>query len=415
MRALKTTFLISLCAVLAFANGLLVFANDAAFEGVGGSLRPMRGEHASIRMVHEHVQIELHGDFYRTRVDFEFQNTSSRPVTVTMGFPERGSGDVNAAAARRRTTFRRFATWVDDRPATARRIVANADEQTYQAYWTKQVAFAPRGRRRVRVEYESPMSGMSGTVGDPFTWRAPYEFTGGNWQGQVAESRLTVRAVAPGIYILRAQQSTNNSQDVIQPQTVALTREGDSFTHTWRNWEAEASFDLGVLMTVPGAVALEGAGEEFDSFDAFRQTDESDGRRYITVPANGVMPLENYRMNVSPPVMRRGSRLFIAHSALSRRLETQAEEAGRRDAVETIYDRSGTPTGLRAGRHTFGFRAGSATMRHNSNSITMPAAAFRLGDSDIYVPLDAVMTALGGTARPGENGGRVSLEIPAFW
>lgn len=414
MRALKTTFLILLCAALAFANGLFVFANDSAFTGVGGSLRPMRGEHASIRMVREHVQIELHGDFYRTRVDFEFQNTSSRPVTVTMGFPERGSGDVDADAARRRTTFRRFATWVDDQPTTARRIVAsaNTEDQTYQAYWTKQVTFAPRASRRVRVEYESP---MSGTVADSFTWRAPYEFTGGNWQGQVAESRLTVRAVAPGVYILRAQQSLNNSQDVIQPQTVALTREGDSFTHTWRNWEAEASFDLGIMATAPGAVALEGAGGASDSFDAFRQTDESDGRRYITVPANGAMPLENYRMNVYPPVMRRGSRLFIAINALHRRLETQAEEAGRRDAVETIYDRSGTPTDLRAGRHTFGFRAGSATMRHNSNSITMPAAAFRLGDGDIYVPLDAVMTALGGTARPGENGERVSLEIPAFW
>jgi hypothetical protein len=405
MRWLKTTFLILLCAVLAFAN-------DSAFHGVGGSLRPMRGEHPLIRMVREHVQIELHGDFYRTRVDFEFQNTSNRPVTVTMGFPERGSGDVDAGAARRRTTFRRFATWVDDRPTPARRIVAraNTEEQTYQAYWTKQVSFTPRAVRRVRVEYESP---MSGTVADSFTWRAPYDFTGGNWQGQVAESRLTVRAVAPGIYVLRAQQSSNNSEDVSEPRTIQLTREGDAFTHTWRNWEAEASFDLGIMATAPGGLALGGASGMFDSFNVFQRTNQRD---IITVPPTRGMSVEDYEINIYPPVIRRGTRDFIALNALRSRLDSQAEEAGQRDAVEMNYDGQNAPVRLRAGRYTMQFRAGSSAAQINGRTVTMPAAAFQLGrDGEIYVPLETVLQALNGQQAINRSLEVVNLNIPAFW
>ena len=405
MRGLKTTFLILLCAAL-------VFANDSAFHGVGGSLRPMRGEHRQIRMVREHVQIELHGDFYRTRVDFEFQNTSNRPVTVTMGFPEGGSGDVDAGAARRRTTFRRFATWVDDRPTAARRIVAraNTEEQTYQAYWTKQVSFTPRARRRVRVEYESP---MSGTVADSFTWRAPYDFTGGNWQGQVAESRLTVRAVAPGIYILRAQQGSNNSEDTSEPQTIRLTREGDSFTHTWRNWEAEAYFDLGIMATAPGGLALGGASGMFDSFNVFQRTNP---REIITVPPTRGMSLEEYKINIYPPIIRRGTRDFIALNALRGRLDAQAEEAGQRDAVEMNYGEQNAPTQLRAGRYTMQFRVGSSTAQINGRTVTMPAAAFQLGrDGEIYVPLETALEALNGQQAINRSLEIINLNIPAFW
>ena len=242
-------FTVAVTLVLVCAVGAI--ANDSAFTGVGGSLRPMRGEHPSVRMMRERVAIDVHMSHYRTVVDFEFQNTSARAVTVTMGFPETASGDVNAEDARRRTTFRRFATFVDDQPVTARRVVAEASEEQFRAYWTKEVAFAPNQTRRVRVEYEASFS----AVADYFARHVPYDFTGGNWHGNVAESVLTVRIVASGMYLLHASLTPREGES----RQLTFEREGDNtLTRRWTNWEAEGFFDLSMMRTLPEGLVVEG-------------------------------------------------------------------------------------------------------------------------------------------------------------
>ena len=382
-------------------------ANDSAFTGVGGSLRPMRGEHSAVRMVREEVRIEVHGDHYRTRVDFEFRNETNRAVTVTMGFPESGHGDVDTVAARQRTTFRRFATWVDDQQTPARRVISRRGEGDFGAYWTKQVRFAPNQTRRVRVEYESPFS----TMADPFSRRVPYDFTGGNWRGQVAESLLTIRIVAPGLHALRALISPRS--DTAEPRPVRLEQNGDTFTHRWRNWEAEGFFELSMMTTVPDGLSLADSRIHVEAYESFQRRDTSDGRLYLTVPATGASA---YNPNLWPPVLRRDGRLFVALSSLRGWLDEKATGAGQQDQVELDFNDPATVATLRAGSRRMEFRAGTPSVRvDNARSVALPAAPFILGEYEMYVPLDEVLRILNGTARTNETAGRVTLNVPAFW
>ena len=402
VRALVLAALVLGCA------GAGVRANDSAFTGVGGSLRPLRGEHRAVRMVREEVRIEVHGDHYRTQVDFEFRNETNRPVTVTMGFPETGHGDVDSAAAVRSTTFRRFATWVDDQQTPAQRTIARRPEEgSFTAYWTKQVRFAPNQTRRVRVEYESPFS----TMADPFSRRVPYDFTGGNWRGQVAESLLTIRIIAPGLHALRALISPRS--DTAEPRSVRLEQNGDTFTHRWRNWEAEGFFELSMMTTVPDGLSLADGRIYGEAYESFQRRDTSDGRLYLTVPASSASA---YNPNLWPPLLRRDGRLFVALGSLRGWLDDKATGAGRQDQVELDFNDPATVATLRAGSRRMEFRAGTASVRvDNASNVALPAAPFILGEYEMYVPLDEVLRILNGTARTDETAGRVTLNVPAFW
>lgn len=399
-------FIIAATLILLCAGG--VVANDSAFTGVGGSLRPMRGEHPSVRMVRERVAIDVHMSHYRTVVDFEFQNASARPVTVTMGFPETTYGaDVNLATLRRSTAFRRFATFVDDQPITARRVVVEATEEQFRAYWTKEVTFAPNQTRRVRVEYEAPFS----AVAEHFARHVPYDFTGGNWQGSVAESLLTVRIIASGMYLLRASFTPREGES----RPLTFEREGASaLTRRWTNWEAEGFFDLSFMRTLPDGLVVEGNIPSSEMYEAFLRRVEGEPRYRITVqPPSGVATQD---VPNPPPALRRNGQVFITLEALRQWLDARAQVAGRGDAVELNAEGNSPTAMLRAGRRRIAFRVGSTTMRvDNARDVALPAAPFKINDYDIYVPLDAVMSALGGTARVNDSTRRVTLDAPAFW
>lgn len=212
------------------------WGNDFGIEGVGGTLRPIKGEHRSVRMVREWVRIDVHRASYETTVDFEFQNAGPA-TTVAMGFPERGSGVMSKAP--RRSGFTRFSTWVDGRRITARRVLLHTGWEnegksriptSYEACWVKRVRFEHNQRRKVRVRYCSRLG--NGLL-------ISYNFTGGNWRGDIQSSKLKIVLHAP--FTVGNEPSFSKRGE--EPESLSMRQRGRNLSYSWRNWQAEGLFD----------------------------------------------------------------------------------------------------------------------------------------------------------------------------
>lgn len=214
-------------------------ANDSAVQGVGGRWKRLQEGKTAVQMVRENVLLNLdQRDSYKVTADFIFRN-HGRATTVKMGFPESGFGDIPDDYAVK-TAFTDFRTLVDGKASPVFRRAAEHGEEQYDAFWVKTVSFKAGQTRHVRVSYRSPNGGRAAMVGS----FCLYSFTGGNWQGKVEKSVLTVRLSRPGAYLVSNLKTEPGKQKPV------FVRRGNDFIYTWKNWQAEDSFLFGFAQTL---------------------------------------------------------------------------------------------------------------------------------------------------------------------
>ena len=115
-----------------------------------------------------------------------------------------------------------------------------------------------------------------------------YNFTGGNWKGEVDESTLTVHLDCPGTYLVSPYSGD------FKP---VFRRDGRDFIYTWRHWQAETDFSFDYCTTLR---------------DFLLQKDDSGTNLMpvkIDVPAR--TPNESY-VDLAPSTVVRRGRLLIA-------------------------------------------------------------------------------------------------------
>lgn len=196
-------------------------ANDRGIDGVGGSWVVMEGEHPTVQMVEEDVRMEAYPALTFTTADFVFAN-HGEACEVTMGFPESGMGDISWTGLDDKSRFLSFRSQVDGEEVRCQRAkVKYPTDETYETHWLKQVSFARDQTRRVRVEYVSRTGHGAGF------YFAHYDFTGGNWQGKVNRSHLTLVIHPAGF------------KYVPYPDNPVWNVRGSEAHFEARNWEAE--------------------------------------------------------------------------------------------------------------------------------------------------------------------------------
>ena len=207
------------------------FANDSAVVGVGGSWKPMSGKHPAVRMVRERVEIDVHPSYEVTRATFVFENEGPA-MEVRMGFPEAGWGDIAPSAYMKRSGFQSFVTSVDGKPVKAVRYGGQPTEEDYRAVWVKRVPFRAKQQRTVQASYRSQLGEIASSEAPHFV---AYQFSGGNWKGDVAESVMVVR------FHPRLPDRINATLDGTKPHGVAR---GNTITYRWTHWQAQGEFNL---------------------------------------------------------------------------------------------------------------------------------------------------------------------------
>jgi hypothetical protein len=163
----------SLCLVLLLSIGCIALANEAAMYAEGGTIRPMK-EHTSITMEKEIVNADIHPNVAYVKCVFTLYNTSSKPKTVLMGFPE------EADDSSRIPEFIKFKTWVDGKLVKTKPTKWE-EMADYTRYRVTKVTFAGHQRRVVRVEYTGRMTHWP--EGDR-TFKY-ISWTGASWKGRI--------------------------------------------------------------------------------------------------------------------------------------------------------------------------------------------------------------------------------------
>jgi hypothetical protein len=345
-------------------------ANDSAFSGVGGTPKPLRGEHRSIVMQSEKVSIVANDATYDTVVDFVFRN-DGRATSVQMGFPESSYGDVSAD---KKSTFLSFATYVDGRKVAARRIVTSGGEGGTEAYWLKTVTFGPRQTRRIRVAYRSPMGGTTewGTHS-----ALSYVFTGQNWKGKVDRSDLEVRITKPGLWI-GLPKFDYKPLEMTQENTPQAT----IFRKTWRNWQAEGGLLFGLTPAVPFWMMDRGVLSEQTVLQS------------ITFRV-GPVPQELPINAEAPHAFTRDNVTYISLSHLQRRLDgfSYSLEQYRKIKVKTSlgWNEKARLATLHVGAKTLTFSPNTPVTPGGPRPILLPGAYGKT----LFVPLAPVAKTLG--------------------
>lgn len=388
--------LVALCGGATAALG-----NDTGIVGIGGRLQQMSDEHRSVRMVRETVRIDIGRNDYTTTADFEFRNNGPA-VTVTMGFPEGGYGDLGIDPEKQ-AAFTSFVTSVNGRQVTAQRrpVQRDGEEGTYQTHWIKTVRFARNQTQQVRVRYRAPLGSSVARGIERFL---TYQFTGGNWQGKVAETKLLVTIQAPGTY---AVLGNFNNEPII------LQRNGNRFTRTWRDWQAQGDFSFSLSRTLPGWLAF-GNNGPFGEQSGQAQT--------VSIPGAVLASIEYL-----PFAVLRNGTTFISLSQLRERLATLAEKAGEGlgdQEVKLSWDNRTRTSTLRAGRYEMKFQTGSTRMQVSDHmdtgelpDVKLAAAPVLLGGEgrqQLYVPLAPIMQSMRGAVRINTAQHRMYFQVPNF-
>jgi len=375
--------------LLFLSTAAVCSANDTRVVGQGGRVRRVSGERTTVRMVRESVRIDIYRTYYDVDATFLFQNEGP-PVTVTMGFPERGGGDIREKDYKQKSGFLRFGTWVDRQPVHARRQpAAIGREGQYKAFWVKEVSFAQGQGRAARVRYRSKAHEVSN--GERF---AMYDFTGGNWRGTVEESELLIEMHTPGTCLAWADGAS-------------LKRTGNQFLFRRKNWQAEAAVKLTYMSTLPGWLVIGRWPEGYAP---------PKGAVTLTQPARAAS------LDWAPLALIRDGTTLVQLKTLKRLLDRQAEKAGHQRRAAISWEPNTKETVLQAGAHVLHFRPGLAEMLIDGRGkVPLAAGPFvsrpAPGDPQgaLYVPLRPVVEALGGTCRVERSARRVYIDLPPFW
>jgi len=366
----------------------VAYANDGVITGEGGTLHMMSGEHPAVRMVRERVQIDVYPGYYDVAADFFFYNEGDA-VTVKMGFPESGGGDIDGRYYVKNTGFLKFATTVDGKGVTARRT-ASTDKISgdYDAYWVKEVSFTRGQRRHVRVMYRAKPGAISSGE-----HTVTYQFTGGNWKGTVKESLLTVKMNLPGESLIWFPQPDKNNAYIYH------RRSESSLAFKWSDWQAQRDFYLSYMTTYHNWFSLEGlsadlCGHQHWVCEYMRTLNRQPGTVRMVLPGKPAEP------DWAPDVIERGGTLFIQLKPLSDFLSRPPKE-GKRSIANLYWDGKKMQAILSTGNRTLYFSPGSKKMIvSGTETVLMPAAAFLSypikGYAGVmYVPAGSVLNALG--------------------
>ena len=401
--------------VLLLAGGM-VRADDGGggMAGEGGRMRLLDGEHASVGMVRERVRIDLYSGYYEVQARFIFHNDGPA-VTVTMAFPEGGSGDGEGAenyrTYRERSGFRHFSSTVDGKPVRVKRTVKVVEDSRYSALWVKKVSFARGQTREVGVRYRAE-PGFAGSI-DTYSRRLfGYNFTGGNWKGKQQRGELTVISHIPGVLML----------DVSVPDAKRLVRrqaQRNCVTFVWKDWQAEGDFGAEYTTTVTGGLNLA-------PLPNLKRSRENEPATWIHDPL--LVPHDYTLVNPGmpktvdslPALRRRGGDYYVNARALAGYLSALAGQAGRERQVALSWDEPTATAILQAGRTTFRFRPNRREMHVNGRAVPLSTAPFisiseQNAAGSLYVPLPSVLHALNGTMTVDAKQRTVTLTVPAFW
>lgn len=208
-----------------------VYSNDSGIRAIGGSWVLIKGEHPSVQMERETIDINVYSEYYDVIAVFIFKN-HGEACDVYMGFPETGYGDMGGLWDTT-TAFLSFSTSVDGINVEAKREYVKGEYESwdeYRAYWIKQVSFKENETKKIVVKYRSPLgSGISMYYmgSDKFI---NYTFSGGNWYGKVEESRMDIYFHIP--------------VEIRPNEKFEIKKELDHYTYTRTNWEAEEPFGI---------------------------------------------------------------------------------------------------------------------------------------------------------------------------
>jgi len=354
-------------------------ANDGAMVGIGGSWRMMHGEHASVRMEREWVHMDIHPDYYDVTATFRFQNDGDA-VTVSMGFPETGGGvDTDGST----TYFEHFTTTVDGKAVPVKRVLSHRHDESYKAFWVKSVSFTADQMHLVRVQYRTTPGSIS-TIG---SYGASYTFTGGNWKGKVDRSDLAVDFHLPGI-------------SVVSTDGVHMVQQGNRLTHCWTDWEAEKSFNVTYLATLPGWLLLLNAPAD-----------------YLTRPVYQITgPGKARRVQWYPTAMMHKGRAFISLRAFA---DCVDRRAGHRHTAVISWDQASKDYLLKIEDRTVRFHSGTTTMRiEGDKTVVLTAAPFiqqqPFTSGVLFVPLAPLVQAFDGSAIVDEQKHVMRFSLPIF-
>jgi len=384
---IRAILFFGLCCVFAIA----ALANDSAVTGEGGRVSRIKGEDAGVRMVKETVRVDLYPDYYDVTADFLFKN-DGQAVTVTMGFPEGGAGDVDVTPYVDRTAFQNFHTWVDDQEVNATRQ-ATIEEDSYQAYWVKAVSFTAGQQRRVRVAYRSK-------PGDSVATKrfAVYNFTGGNWKDKVDESTLILTPHLPDTWVLGFEGMPDEDQLKFKQWN------GDQLTLRWKDWQAEGNFAIYYNSTFSGWMIVD---EMINPFDPPIE------RKTITQPGKAKT------LDWLPPAVTRDGEDFISLQALENYLTNRERDKKSDKTAAVTWSMKTLEATFRWEGKTYGFKLKRNTMTVTGQApVTLPAAPFLsrnqtgFDSGDVYVPLQPLIKSLGGKATVNRAEHRARITIP---
>ncbi len=188
----------ALCALLLTAPA---WANDGAFFGQGSTVFPVQDE--AIALDTEVLRIEQGGptvgyyvQYWDVSITYGFRNTTDRPVTVQMGFPEwcEATPDNSESEACTGWTIRDFKVRIDGKKGPkvtlkqAKPGKGPLADMEYGRVHTFPVSFAPRQTRTVQHTYRHASS-----ITSPWCSNLSYILqTGALWKGPVKSLDIEV-------------------------------------------------------------------------------------------------------------------------------------------------------------------------------------------------------------------------------
>jgi hypothetical protein len=374
-------------------------ANDSAFSGVGGSMKPMKGQHSTVRMERERIVIDAYANRYVTTVDFVFHNQGHKNV-ATMGFPESNYGDVEDNS--KKSAFLFFKTWVDGVPFKAVRTAKRSGgDWEYDAYWVKTVPFARGQRRKVRVQYASP---YGGTAMLGFSRAIQYVFTGQNWRGGVARSDMEVRLHTPGRWLMMTMWSLGEKESV----PLSWKQHGNTFSRSWSNWQAQGNILVGIVPARKGWLVNKGMATDKTSIwgRSIQQSHE------IVIPGRdtaGVAPFEGFPIQ---GFVQNGV-TYVQLGYLVSELRDATEKLPNSKLVDRIkltWDGKTRTRTLNAGKTSLAWRENARSFTVNGKAAPLPAATFVM-NGELYVPAANAVRALGGSVRSNATQHWIELKM----
>jgi hypothetical protein len=217
--------------IILFLFSLNGYSNDSGIRAIGGTWVLINGEHPSVQMERETIDMNVYAEYYDVIAQFTFKNNGDA-CDVYMGFPESGYGDIGGVFDTA-TAFLSFSTSVDGINVTAKREYVKGEHESwdeYKAYWIKQVSFKTGETKKIIVKYRSPLgSGISAYFqgSDKFV---RYTFSGGNWFGKVSESKMNIYFHIP--------------VEIRPSEKFKINKILDHYTYYRTNWEAEEYFGI---------------------------------------------------------------------------------------------------------------------------------------------------------------------------